>query len=161
MLYACIVSIKGTVRSLGYGTIPRWVGFVGFGIASYVAPRVALSSAKRASGHRSHFRPMHLSRAHATAPSGAPVYVADCGSDQGSDPHHAAPRNGEGGARVCAKARRLDRGALGAPAGSGALCSRGHGAIARRPPSHHTPPRRARDGLDRDRFRGSTASLRG
>src|SRR5579863_3941503 len=91
--------------------------FVGFGIASYVAPRVALSSAKRASRHRSHFRPMHLSRAHAAAPSGAPLHVTDCCSDPRSDPHHSAARDREGGARVCAKTRRLDRGAFGAPAG--------------------------------------------
>ena len=135
-------SSKALYDPLDMALSGRWVGFVGSGIASYVAPRVALSSAKRASRYRNHFRPIHLSRAHAAAPSGAPLYVADRGCDERSDPHHSAARDRERGAGVCAEARRLDRGAFGAPAGSGELCSWGIGTAARRP--HRSPTAVAR-----------------
>ena len=59
----------------------------------------------------------------------------------------------EGGARLRAEARRLDRGAARPAAGSRAVCRRRRRAAARRAAPHRASPRRARHGVDRDRRR--------
>ena len=73
--------------------------------------------------------------------------------------HHAAARQREGSQGIRAEARRLDRGAAQAAAGSGAVRARDRGAAARRAAPHRASPRRARHGVDRDRRRAASRLL--
>ena len=60
------------------------------------------------------------------------------------------PRGSLKEAAICAKARRLDRGAPGAAAGSGAVCRWRGCSVARRTAPDRASPRTARHGVDRD-----------
>ena len=70
----------------------------------------AVSPPERAAGDRDHFRARDLFRAPAPARPGASLHVAHRWRRSRSGAHHAAARQPEGGARLCAEARRLDRG---------------------------------------------------
>ena len=84
--------------------------------ARHAAACAALSSPERASDDRDRLRQIDLSGARAPASASAPLYAAHPVGDARSRPHHSAARHAEGGARVRAEARRLDRGAARAAA---------------------------------------------
>ena len=84
---------------------------VGVRDVRHAAARAALSSSERASDDRDRLRQIDLSGAPAAAPPGASLHAAHPVGDARSRPDDSAARHAEGGARICAEARRLDRGA--------------------------------------------------
>src|SRR4029077_969557 len=97
-----------------------------------VAARAALSPSERTRGFSGGFRQSDLSRAPAPSSPGATLYVAHRRRRPRGGSHHAAARQPQGGERVRAEARRLDRGAAQTLAGGGAVRARRRGAAAGR-----------------------------
>ena len=122
---------------------------IGFGVLRHAAA-CACSIAARASRRRSKSfsTKLGLSGAAAAASPGAPLYAAHPGDDARSHSDDPAARHAEGSTRVCAEARRLDRGAARPVAGSGAVCAMASSCrcAACRTASRIAAPRAARSG---------------
>src|SRR5262249_13059403 len=102
-----------------YGSISP--GVVAGWICVHVASRIVISTSERTLARSGRFRQIDLSRAPAATPPSAPLHVAHRRRVARGRSHHAAARQREGGERVRAEARRLDRGAAQAFAEGGAV----------------------------------------
>src|SRR5215475_454355 len=97
----------------------------------HVAARAALSPSERARGRSGRLRQSDLPRTPAPSSPGPTLYAAHRRRLARGGSHHAAARQPQGGERVRAEARRLDRGAAQALAGGGAVRAWGRDTAAR------------------------------
>ena len=125
----------------------------------HAAARAALPPAERTLGDQHCLRSGNVSGARAPAPAGAPLHAAHPFGDPRRGAHHAAARQPQGGARLRAEARRLDRGAAWALAGGAGLRARQRDAAARSRSPHRAQTRPARHGLGRGRQRRRAAAM--